>query len=906
MKDKNINNNTGEENEKKELALDNLENLSKLELVELGKDLKIKNYSKLSKSELIDEIKKVKPVEIEVKEKNNLEEDELNNLQRIDLVEIAKNLKIKNYSRFSKSDLIKSIIKARKEEEVLVVEEPINIVEEIKTPSVEVSTPANSKYDDLENLPLKDLVEMGKELKIKNYSRLNKKRLIKSIQELVLKDPSDIVEAETIEEAIKTEEESLEVVTPIEKVKETVPVSEKERLLEAVLPLEELVEITQTLEEPKEELVIEDKTHIRESFIKLNEEGQIQGQLAFDFLETDKKAEATKELVEEKVETKVEDTNLKTEVKTTDEKVETETKVTEEKTELKTEEVKTELAEKVEVKSEAEILESGLTNLKKDQVSKEEERRYQFLLRPSRFPFGKTNEEFLMKDEEDIKLAELSFEEDKIVLLPIDPTQMFCYWNLNTKTIADIQRLGLTNLYLKVNDVTGIVYNGQIALNSWFEKCLVLSKNWYIPVPESGRNYCVELGFMMNDRFILITRSNTINVPRRTPSPIVQDSYVIVNYPETETKTAIHETETASSVYIARHPIQKPNLYYELNEFNIAENYNLKKMPQKMPVFTIEEEIHDHFVKEYDITGKTESNKQTTFNQPPEKLPGNPPPITNSFAPLMENVADFGTETVEPIQEESYLIKNEKTFQIKPVINKTREKALSFNTQAEPVKAVSLLQPVNNETNTYQPIQLETNVAFNNKLSVPEIVVNNFEYFPEMDKDGQIIKQYYYELPPTFADNGKPVKVYYEWVENNIPYRKEIYWVSDAVPTIHEKIYKISWGPSWTKEYIGGSEIIRYIGASERFLGASEIHLGGSEMFIESSGRYPLANEYNFTPSGFPGGSEMFIESSYRNPSPNANLIGASEQLQAKPELLANTTPQPVMLSGKIFRKWFE
>ena len=37
-------------------------------------------------------------------------------------------------------------------------------------------------------------------------------------------------------------------------------------------------------------------------------------------------------------------------------------------------------------------------------------------------------------------------------------------------------------------------------------------------------------------------------------------------------------------------------------------------MPQKMPVFTIEEDIHDHFVKEYDITGKTESNKPTTFN----------------------------------------------------------------------------------------------------------------------------------------------------------------------------------------------------------------------------------------------------------------------------------------------------
>ncbi|MFN4152754.1 MAG: DUF4912 domain-containing protein, partial [Candidatus Sericytochromatia bacterium] len=170
-------------------------------------------------------------------------------------------------------------------------------------------------------------------------------------------------------------------------------------------------------------------------------------------------------------------------------------------------------------------------------LSTEEQMRLRFLMSPSKFPFSKTNEEYLLKEEEEITLADLTFEEDKIVLLPIDPYRSFTYWDLSSATITKLRTLRLKNLYLKINDVTGIVFNGKNEISSWFEECLVLSKNWYINIPEGGRNYCVELGYIFNGLFYPLVRSNTINIPRRDPSPVIKDTFVIVNYPEVKTET---------------------------------------------------------------------------------------------------------------------------------------------------------------------------------------------------------------------------------------------------------------------------------------------------------------------------------------------------------------------------------
>ncbi len=236
-----------------------------------------------------------------------------------------------------------------------------------------------------------------------------------------------------------------------------------------------------------------------------------------------------------------------------------------------------------------------------------------------------------------------------------------------------------------------------------------------------------------------------------------------------------------------------------------------------MPVFTLEHQIPEHFVEEYNITGPTDNFvEETEYNLPQEKLQIAEPPV-NILA--------------EPHSEET-----------KPVI-----------------------EPTVTDESTFSRITTER---------IPETVINEFEFFPNFG-DSSIIDKFYYEIPGT---GQKVVKVFYEWEEDNVPFRKEIYWVSDVIPDIHQNIYKVSWGPVWVKEFIGGSEYIRYLGASERFLGGSEMFMGGSEMFVGSSGKYLGGSEYylggsdrfmggseTFYPGGserFTGGSEVFLGSS--------------------------------------------
>ena len=147
-------------------------------------------------------------------------------------------------------------------------------------------------------------------------------------------------------------------------------------------------------------------------------------------------------------------------------------------------------------------------------------------------------------------------------------------------------------------------------------------------------------------------------------------------------------------------------------------------------------------------------------------------------------------------------------------------------------------------------------------------VIIDFAKYPEFVDGVSAIK--------VLSQNEKEAKVEYSLnviktfkyiINTKMERPTKVSWVLDSEPQIHEKIYKISWGPSWIKEYIGGSERIKYLGASERFLGASEIFIGSSEIFIESSYRLLKGIEHNY-----PGGSEMFLGSSELIP------IGSSDK----------------------------
>jgi len=104
----------------------------------------------------------------------------LETLSRQELIDIAKDLKIKNYSRLSKAELLKMIPQTKVNPEVTVSEPEKKIelnVLQIKAESTETL----KKDDNIESLSRQELFKIAKNLNVKNYSKLSKSELLKSI-----------------------------------------------------------------------------------------------------------------------------------------------------------------------------------------------------------------------------------------------------------------------------------------------------------------------------------------------------------------------------------------------------------------------------------------------------------------------------------------------------------------------------------------------------------------------------------------------------------------------------------------------------------------------------------------------------------------------------------------------------
>jgi len=112
------------------------------------------------------------------------------------------------------------------------------------------------------------------------------------------------------------------------------------------------------------------------------------------------------------------------------------------------------------------------------------------------------------------KLPE-SYGEDKLVILPKDPSVIFAYWELNKKVAGQmVIRVYETNV---ARDKSHF----DVSINS-------AANNWYIKVPRPGKRYRAELGVIKNGKFIMLLFSNTILVPRAGISDEADEEWMIV------------------------------------------------------------------------------------------------------------------------------------------------------------------------------------------------------------------------------------------------------------------------------------------------------------------------------------------------------------------------------------------
>lgn len=114
-----------------------------------------------------------------------------------------------------------------------------------------------------------------------------------------------------------------------------------------------------------------------------------------------------------------------------------------------------------------------------------------------------------------------------VVFLPRDPQWAYAFWDISP---ADRQRAvgsGATELCLRVEDVTGLPLG---AVHAHTRQELVVDakgREWFLPIPLSGRDYRVELGYRLTaGGWLPLAVSAVARVPAEGPSDHVADQFV--------------------------------------------------------------------------------------------------------------------------------------------------------------------------------------------------------------------------------------------------------------------------------------------------------------------------------------------------------------------------------------------
>ncbi|MEO0948715.1 MAG: DUF4912 domain-containing protein [Cyanobacteria bacterium J06641_5] len=129
----------------------------------------------------------------------------------------------------------------------------------------------------------------------------------------------------------------------------------------------------------------------------------------------------------------------------------------------------------------------------------------------------------------DANLPELpaSYDDNRIVLMPRDPSLCLAYWDV--PAAAELRRQGRQlqlRLYEAISD------NGEAAVGSLQEySCEPGTREMYLPVPLSDREYFVAIGYhQANGTWVLLAQSATVRVPPIYPSAWVEDRFATLDW----------------------------------------------------------------------------------------------------------------------------------------------------------------------------------------------------------------------------------------------------------------------------------------------------------------------------------------------------------------------------------------
>lgn len=191
-------------------------------------------------------------------------------------------------------------------------------------------------------------------------------------------------------------------------------------------------------------------------------------------------------------------------------------------------------------------------------------------------------------------LADLpqGYGESQIVLMPRDPQWAYTYWDISNEQKQELRRQGGLRLALRFYDVTDINIDNQKPHSLQQYECDEMSREWYLPVPVSDREYMVEIGYLTGDgRWLLLARSIPARIPPVYPSDWIDDQFIAVSWDEDLRSKTFLQLATPTTKH------RKSNLPVHKEVFSIAKSAEEQRVTGS--VFSSMQQIPEQAVSSY-------------------------------------------------------------------------------------------------------------------------------------------------------------------------------------------------------------------------------------------------------------------------------------------------------------------
>ncbi len=125
-----------------------------------------------------------------------------------------------------------------------------------------------------------------------------------------------------------------------------------------------------------------------------------------------------------------------------------------------------------------------------------------------------------------------AYGEDRIVLMTRDPFVAYAYWETSPARI-ERERAWFgwdSRLCVRIYDITGVAFDGHNASGYYDQEITEQVGNWYFNLGRPSHSFCADLGLLTPEgRFLTLSRSNYITMPRDGVSDVVDEEWMVVD-----------------------------------------------------------------------------------------------------------------------------------------------------------------------------------------------------------------------------------------------------------------------------------------------------------------------------------------------------------------------------------------